>query len=76
MEQMKPRKFVALSEFANSPSAYPIMMGSWADCMNACVKDDAPCYVVEILLDEDGDEEESNDILFVNKAWNNKYVNR
>ena len=78
MEQLKqqnPRTFVALSEYADGESADAIRVGTWAKCVDECVHDDAPCYVVEMLIsDVDGDEQESNDILFVNKAWNRRHV--
>jgi hypothetical protein len=70
------RWFRALSEHSNGQDADCICTGLWRDCILVCVMDESPCYIVELLLDKDGDEEESNDILFVNRAWNNKYVNR
>jgi len=73
MEQQTARKFVVLSEYSDGVSADAICTGSWKECIQACFKDEAPCYVVEMLRDKDGDEEQSNDILFVNKAWNRRH---
>ena len=70
----KNRRFVALSEYPNGQDADAIMSGGYSDCVKACARDDAPCHVVEVSTDADGDEVLGDDILFVNRAWNTKYV--
>lgn len=70
----KNRRFVALSEYPNGQDADEIMSGGYLDCVKACALEDSPCYVVEASTDADGDEVLGDDILFVNRAWNTKYV--
>jgi hypothetical protein len=74
MEQFTPRKFVALSVFERSEEDDAICIGSWQECVQACAKDKSAGHVVELLQDEDGDEVQSCELLFVNKAWNRRYV--
>lgn len=69
----KKRRFQAISECENGRDSKAIMDGSWYDCLLACARDDAPCYVVEVFIDEDGNEF-CSDHGFKNRAWIRKYL--
>lgn len=67
------KTFAYISE-NQAGDGFEIMRGTYAECVKSASKDEWPSYVVQVSVDEDGDEVMADELSFVNKAWNDRYA--